>query len=90
MNDQTPEPIEYTTPKVTLIVTTYEFAEDPKGHYFWNAAVSHLFHGETAERVYQLSESHKVTDAFYKASFEGKFPWKGGVLILKNSEPQII
>jgi len=85
-----PEPVEYTAPPITLIITTYELVEDLPGRYFWNASVSHLFHGETIERVYQLSESHKQTDAFYKASFEGRFPWKGGVIILKNSEPQII
>lgn len=90
MINQIPETTEYIVPPVTLIVTTYELAEEPKGHYFWRATVSHFFHGETVERVYQLSDAHKETDAFYKASFEGRFSWKGGIIILKNSEFQII
>lgn len=90
INGQIPEPEEFSVPPVSLIVTTYELAEEPPGHYFWKAVLSHIFHGETIERAYQLSESHKETDAFYKASFEGRFPWRGGTIILKNSEPQII
>lgn len=89
-NQIIPEPKEFSVPPVSIIVTTYELAEEPAGHYFWKATVSHLFHGETIERVCQISESHKETDAFYKASFEGRFPWKNGVIILKNSEFQIV
>lgn len=85
-----PEPTEYTVPSVTIVITTYELAEEPKGHYFWKATTSHAFHGETVERAYQISDAHKDTDQFYKASFEGRFPWKGGVIILKNSEFQIV
>ena len=85
-----PEPTEYTVPPITLMITTYELAEDPPGHYFWKATLTHGFQGETVERAYQVSEAHKTTDAFYKASFEGKLPWKGGNIILKNSEFQII
>lgn len=80
------DPKEFSTPPVSLIVTTYELAEEPAGHYFWKATVSHLFHGETVERVYQISEAHKKTDTFYAGSFHGK--WNG--IILKNSEFQII
>lgn len=85
-----PEPVEYTVPLVTIVITTYELSEEPKGHYFWKATLSHAFHGETVERVYQLSDAHKNTDQFYKASFEGRFPYNGGIIILKNSEFQIV
>lgn len=77
---------EFITPSVSLVVTTYELVEEPKGHYFWNATVTHVFHGETEERVYQISEAHKHTDAFYRGSFEGKYK----DIILKNSGPQIM
>jgi hypothetical protein len=86
MTNQYPNPTEYTTPPITLIVTTYELTEEPKNHYFWKATTTHLFHGETIERVYQISDAHKVTDAFYKGSFEGRY----NGIILKNSEFQII
>lgn len=86
MTNQYPNPTEYTTPPITLIITTYELAEEPKGHYFWKATATHLFHGETIERVYQISEAHKGTDAFYRGSFEGRY----NSIILKNSEFQII
>lgn len=86
MVGQYPNSTEYITPPITLIVTTYELAEEPKGHYFWLSTVTHCFHGETEERVYQISEAHKGTDAFYKGSFEGRY----NGIILKNSEFQII
>ncbi len=86
MTDQYPNPTEFTTPPIALIITTYELAEEPKGHYFWKAAVTHIFYGETEERAYQISEAHKKTDVFYKGSFQGK--WNG--VILRNSEFQII
>lgn len=96
INGQIPEPEEFSIPPVSLIITTYELAEKkehiPPGEnpYEWLATTTHIFHGDTVERVYQISESHKQTDTFYKASFEGRFPWKGGTIILKNSEFQII
>ncbi len=86
MTDQYPDPTEYIIPPISLIVTTYELAEDPKGHYFWKSTLTHVFHGETEERVYQISEAHKKTDAFYRGSFEGKY----NGIILRNSEFQII
>lgn len=85
--DQTmSEPNEFSVPPISLIVTTYELAEEPKGHYFWKSTVTHCFHGETVERVYQISDAHKKTDAFYRGSFEGKY----NGIILRNSEFQII
>lgn len=86
MSNQYPNPTEYTTPPVGLIITTYELAEDPNGHYFWKAAVSHVFHGETIERVHQILDAHRKTDVFFDGSFKGE--WNG--IILKNSEPQIM
>lgn len=90
------EPQEYKVPSVSLIVTTYELSEKKTpvkpgdNSYEWLATTTHIFHGDTVERVYQIMNSHKETDSFFKASFEGRFPWKGGVIILKNSEPQIV
>lgn len=86
MPDQYPTPTEFVQPPVTLVVTTYELVEEPKGHFFWNATVTHLFHGETVDRVYQISEAHKGTDTFYAGSFQGKY----NGIILKNSEFKII
>ncbi len=90
MPEQIPNPTEYTQPPVTLIITTYELSEDANKNPIWRATVTHVFSGETVERVYQISEAHKTTDQFYKASFEGVFPWKGGNIYLRNSDPQII
>lgn len=86
MTNQYPNPTEFTAPPITLVVTTYELAEEPKGHYFWKSTVTHAFHGETEERVYQISEAHKRTDVFYAGSFQGRY----NGIILKNSEFQII
>ena len=86
MTNQYPNPTEYSTPPVGLVITTYELAEEPKGHYFWKATVSHIFYGETIERAYQILNAHRKTDVFFDGSFRGE--WNG--IILKNSEPQII
>lgn len=86
MVDQYPNPTEYITPPVSLIITTYELAEDPKDHYFWKATVSHIFYGETIERVHQILDAHRKTDVFFDGSFRGE--WNG--IILRNSEPQIV
>lgn len=90
MPNQIPNPTEYTQPPVNLIITTYELAEDTNNNPIWKATVTHIFSGETVERVHQISDAHKLTDSFYKASFEGVLPWKGENLYLKNSEPEII
>lgn len=86
MTNQYPNPTEYSTPPITLIITTYELAEEPKSHYFWKAAVSHVFHGETIERTRQILNAHRKTDVFFDGSFKGE--WNG--IILRNSEPQIM
>lgn len=90
MPNQIPNPTEYTQPPVNLIITTYELAEDTNNNPIWKATVTHIFSGESVERVHQIAESHKTTDAFFAASFKGVFPWKGGNLYLKNSEQEII
>lgn len=92
MHNQYPDPTEYTTPPIILVITTYELIEKKgpitpgENPYEWFATVTHIFHGETEERVYQISEAHKGTDAFYKGSFEGRY----NGIILRNSEPQIM
>ena len=94
--DQMQLPEEYRVPPIDLTVTTYELSEknrlvtQEENPYEWLAAVTHVFHGDTIERVYQIMNAHKDTDSFFKASFGGVFPWKGGEIILKNSEPRII
>lgn len=90
MSNQIPNPTEYTQPPVILIITTYELSEDTNNKPIWKATVTHLFSGETVERVHQIAEAHKTTDAFFAASFKGVFPWKGGNIYLKNSEQEIV
>ena len=90
MSNQVPNPTEYTQPPVSLIITTYELSEDANNKPIWKATVTHLFSGETVERVHQIAESHKTTDAFFAASFKGVFPWKGGNIYLKNSEQVVV
>ena len=41
--NQYPNPTEYSTPPIGVIITTYELAEEPKDHYFWKATVSILW-----------------------------------------------
>jgi len=90
MPDQMPEPTEFVQPAVNLIITTYELAEYIHNHPIWKSTVTHVFTGETIERVYKIMEAHKTTDSFFAASFKGVLPWKGGNIYLKNSEPQIV
>lgn len=95
MIDQIQEPTKYTTPPITLVITTYELAKiEPitpeENPYEWLATVTHIFHADNVQRAYQIMDAHKQTDSFFKASFEGRFPWKGGEIILRNSKPQII
>ena len=90
--DNIPLPDTYRVPPVNLIITAYELSEKKgpvapgENPYEWLAAVTHVFEGDTVERVYQISDAHRRTDAFYAGSFEGK--WNG--VILKNSEFQIV
>jgi hypothetical protein len=86
MTGQIPNPTEYIQPPVNLVITTYELSEDANKNPVWIATVTHVFSGETVDRVYQIAEAHKKTDAFFAASFSGVFPWKGGNIYLKNSK----
>ncbi len=90
MPDQIQEPTGYIQPPVNLIITTYELAEDSNKNPIWKATVTHVFSGETVERVQEIAEAHKKTDTFFAASFEGVFPWGDGNIYLKNSDPQIV
>lgn len=85
-------PETYRIPQISLIITTYELT-DKKEHitpgenpYEWLATVTHIFHGETIERVHQILDAHRKTDVFFDGSFKGE--WNG--IILRNSEPQIM
>lgn len=90
MSDRIPNPTQYIQPPVNLIITTYELSEDVNKNPVWKAAVTHIFSGETVERVHQIAEAHKTTDAFFAASFSGVLPWKGGNIYLKNSEEEVV
>lgn len=90
MTDQIPNPTQYIQPSVNLVITTYELSEDTDKNPVWKAAVTHVFSGETVERVCQIAEAHKTTDSFFAASFSGILPWKGGNIYLKNSEEEIV
>lgn len=90
MTNQTTEPTEHIQPPVNLAITTYELAEDSNNNPIWKATVTHIFSGETIERVHQIVDAHKNTDTFFEASFKGVFPWKGEYIYLKNSEIEII
>ena len=90
ITDEISDPVGYIQPPVMLMITTYELTEDSNKNPIWKATVSHIFSGETVERVHQIADAHKKTDTFFAASFEGVFPWKDGNIYLKNSESQII
>jgi hypothetical protein len=90
MLEQIPDPEAYTQPPVNLVITTYQLAEDDHKNQIWKAAVTHVFSGETVERVHQITDAHKKTDTFFAASFRGIFPSKDGDIYLKNSEQEIV
>ncbi len=74
---------EFTKPKITLKVTTYELLSPPDK---WVASVSHEFYGDTVEEAFSVLKAHTTTDSFFNASFVGKFEYKGQEIILKNSD----
>lgn len=81
-NDSKPD---YKIPSLQMTVTSYELIGENK----YVAVLSHTFHASTQEELYAIMNAHKETDPFFKASFEGEFKYKGGILYLKNSEPQV-
>lgn len=78
---------EFSKPKITLKVTTYELSSPPDK---WIAAVSHEFYGDTVEEAFNILKSHMTTDTFFNASFAGKFIYKGQEINLKNSDVENI
>jgi hypothetical protein len=73
---------EFVRPKVTLKVTTYELVTPPDK---WVAVVSHEFYGDTVELAFDILKAHMTTDAFFNASFAGKFVFNGREITLINS-----
>lgn len=65
--------------KLKLDITTYEYYNDQ-----WNPVLTHTFYGNTEEEISQLITSHRSTDSFFDASFNGEFKWKEGIIKLKN------
>lgn len=65
--------------KLSVSITTNEFYNNT-----WNPVLMHRFYGETEEELESLVQSHKVTDTFFSASFNGTFNWKGTKIELKN------
>ncbi len=61
--------------KVGLMITTHESGKPILSHTFW---------AETIDQAISFAKSHLLTDAFFEASWEGTFPWRGGVLELSN------
>lgn len=74
---------EYITPQLMLAITTFEYNDDTKN---WVATLTHTFHANTQQELYQLLEAHIKTDQFFAASFEGNF--KGIPLV--NSDPRVL
>lgn len=76
--------IENKEPKLTVSITTSEFYNGE-----WTPVLMHRFYGESEEELADLINAHRTTDAFFRASFDGIFNWKGSTIKLKNSEPKI-
>ncbi len=74
----------YETPSLMLSVTTYELRGDK-----YIATLTHIFHANTQQELFEIMEAHKTTDSLFRASFEGIFKWKKTITILHNSEPFI-
>ncbi len=72
---------EYMLPRLMMDVTTCEYDDKTKK---WTPVITHTVYGDTREEMYGIIESHQKTDAFFAASFTGKFEWKGGIIKLKN------
>jgi hypothetical protein len=75
-------PDEFTRPKVTLKITTYQLVLPPDK---WSAVTSHEFYGDTIEQAFDILKAHMTTDTFFDASFKGKFVYNGQEVILVNS-----
>lgn len=76
---------EYIIPELQTTITTYELMGDK-----WIASVSHTFHAHDQKTLFRLIDAHKTTDQYFKASFEGQFIYHGGIIYLRNSEPEVL
>lgn len=76
---------QYIIPELMVTVTSYELTGDK-----WVATVSHSFHAHDQETLFRLIEAHKMTDVYFKASFDGQFNYHGGTIYLRNSEIKIL
>ena len=81
-----PKKEKYVIPELQCTVSTYELLDNEK----MEVIISHTFHGSTQKEIFALIEAHKKDDSFFRASFEGEFPYNGGVIYLKNSEIKIV
>lgn len=66
------------TPKLRLLITTYEFYDG-----FWHQTVTHAFYGNTEDELYKIRDAHRKTDSFFNASFTGKFD---GIILMNGKE----
>lgn len=70
-----------TKPKLALEIITSEYNPDIDNY---EPVLGHRFYGDSEKDLYALIESHKKTDKFFKASFEGIFMWRGSEILLRN------
>lgn len=71
--------------KLSVSITTNEFYDN-----MWNPVLTHKLYANSEEELENLVQVHRMTDAFFDASFKGVFNWKGTDIKLKNSEPVIL
>lgn len=74
-------------PKLSYEIVTSEL-DDVNNK--WIPVLKHTFYGNTEDEIIGLIKSHKQTDSFFRASFEGVFNWKGGTIKLKNDEIKLL
>ncbi len=75
----------YNLPPLQLTITTYELMGNK-----YDAVVSHTFHGNTQQELFDLIECHKMIDPFFAASFKGMFHYQRGIIYLRNSEMKVL
>ncbi len=84
---------EYESIPDRIVVLTYEYYNEK-----WHYTLSHTFPGNTLEEAFSVLKAHMTTDSFLNASmnnkidettYEGVFPYKGGMLILRSKIYQL-
>lgn len=75
----------YEIPALMITVTTYELMGDK-----WIATLSHSFHASDQDTLFRLIEAHRTTDSYFNASFNGFFPYKEGIIYLRNSDAKVV